>query len=327
MIQFKNPEYFLLFAVLPFLYVWLMKRRKSSLSVSFVSELKKIGTGRASRIQQHLNLLRIIAFTLLVVALTRPQTVTSEREFEASGIDIVLALDISGSMLAEDFKPINRITVAKQEAKRFIQSRQSDRIGLVVFSAKSYTQCPLTLDYDVLMKLIDDIEVGMIKDGTAIGLGIANAVNRLRETDGKSKIIILLTDGNNNAGNIDPITAAELARSFGIRIYTIGIGTAGMVPFPIEDPIFGKRYVQAQVDIDEGILKRISDITGGLYFSARDAASLAKVYKRINELEKSVFKVKEYTSFSELFHGLLLTGLMLLMLEMLFRNTLFIKIP
>jgi len=327
MMEFKNPEYFLLLLLLPAILFWVSKQKRSSLQFSSVAKFKKIRDRSAYRFLFYLNLLRIAALVFMIIALARPQHVAAEREYEASGLDIMLALDISGSMLAEDFKPVNRMTVAKEEAKRFVRGRKSDRIGLVVFAKKSYTQCPLTLDYDVLMKLVDDVEIGMIKDGTAIGLGIANAVNRLRESDGKSKIIILLTDGDNNAGNIDPITAAELAKSFGIKIYTIGIGTGGMVPFPIDDPIFGKRYVQAKVDIDEKTLKRISDITGGLYFPARDAKMLSEIYQRIGELEKSNFKIKEYSSYGELFHYFLIPGLLILLLEISFRQLFFIKIP
>jgi len=274
-----------------------------------------------------LHTLRIISLILLITAFARPQEVDVEREFETKGVDIVLALDISGSMLAEDFKPENRISVAKTEAKKFITGRQNDRIGLVVFAKQSYTQCPLTLDYRILDALIDGIEVGLIKDGTAIGLGIATAVNRLRESNAKSKIIILLTDGENNAGNIDPVTAAELAKSFGIRIYTIGIGRGGLVPFPIEDPIFGKRYVQAEVKIDEKILKRIADITDGIFFQAKDASSLAKVYQKIDSLERTEVKVKEYSSFRELYHWVLIPGFFLLLFEVLLGNSLFLKIP
>ena len=325
--QFKDPSYFIFLAILPIVYWYLIRRKRSAVRFSSLAELKTIKGNSAAWTQSFLSLLRTAAIALFVIAIARPQRVSAEREFEASGIDIVIALDISGSMLAEDFKPINRIAVAKEEAKKFIQNRKSDRIGLVVFAGKSYTQCPLTLDYDVLMKLIDDVEIGMIKDGTAIGLGIANAVNRLRESDGKSKIIILLTDGDNNAGNIDPITAAELAKSFGIKIYTVGIGRGGLVPFPIDDPIFGKRYVQAEVSIDEKTLKRISDITGALFFSARDAQSLSKIYEKINALEKSDFKIKEYSNFSELYHYFLFPAFFILLAEILIRNIFFVKIP
>jgi Ca-activated chloride channel family protein len=185
----------------------------------------------------------------------------------------------------------------------------------------------LTLDYDVLLRLIEDVEIGLIKDGTAIGLGIANAVNRLRLSDGKTKIIILLTDGDNNAGNIDPITAAELAKSFGIKVYTIGIGTGGLVPFPIDDPIFGKRYVRTQINIDEKTMKRIADITGGLYFPARSPEALGEIYKKIDALEKSQFKVSEFISYRELFPYWLVPALALLFLEVVSRDLFFLKIP
>lgn len=327
MMEFKNPEFFILLPLLPLVLLWLAKQKRSAFLFSATKKFKQTRDRSAARFLFYLNILRIVALIFMIVALARPQHVAAEREYQASGLDIMLALDISGSMLAEDFKPVNRMTVAKEEAKKFVHGRKSDRIGLVVFAKKSYTQCPLTLDYSVLMKLIDDVEIGMIKDGTAIGLGVANAVNRLRESDGKSRVIILLTDGDNNAGNIDPITAAELAKSFGIKVYTIGIGTGGMVPFPIDDPIFGKRYVQAKVDIDEKTLKRIADITGGLYFPARDAKMLSEIYNRIGELEKTDFKIKEYSSYGELFHYFLIPGILILLLEITLRQLFFVKVP
>ena len=294
---------------------------------STLADIKKIkGTGAVS-VRSLLHIFRLIAFALMITGLARPQTVESEREFETRGIDIVIALDISGSMLAEDFKPVNRMAVAKEEAKKFVAGRQNDRIGLVVFARKGYTQCPLTLDYEVLSQLIDEIEVGLIKDGTAIGLGIATAVNRLRESDAKSKVIILLTDGENNAGNLDPVTSAELAKTFGIKIYTITIGKGGLVPFPIEDPVFGKRYVQAEVKVDEQILKRIADITDGRHFAAGDPQGLTQAYKRINELETSEVKIKEYSSYRELYHLFLVPGLLMLLAEVLAANTVFLKLP
>ena len=239
----------------------------------------------------------------------------------------MIALDISGSMLAEDFQPENRVYVAKQEAIKFINGRENDRVGLVVFSKKAFTQCPLTLDYRILAELLSEIRVGMIADGTAIGMGIATAVNRLRDSNAKSKVIILITDGENNAGNIDPVTAAELAKSFGIKVYTIGVGKGGMVPFPVDDPLFGKRYVQANVEIDEATLKRIADITGGLFFRARDPVALSEIYERINKLEKSEVKVKEYRSYNEMFPIFLIPALLLLLLEIFLRRTLLLKVP
>ena len=271
--------------------------------------------------------LRAVMLLFLIAALARPSSVSSDKEYQTNGVDIMIALDISGSMLAEDFQPENRIFVAKQEAAKFIQGRENDRIGLVVFSKKAFTQCPLTLDYRILIELLSEIRVGMIADGTAIGMGIATAVNRLRDSNAKSKVIILITDGENNAGNIDPITAAELAKSFGIKIYAIGVGKGGMVPFPVDDPLFGKRYVQANVEIDETTLKRIADITGGLFFRARDTAALSEIYERINKLEKSEVKVKEYRSFNELFPFFLIPALLLLLLDIFLRRTILLKVP
>lgn len=267
------------------------------------------------------------SFALFILALARPQKVTSEREFQTKGVDIMISMDISGSMLAEDFKPENRMHIAKQEAIKFVRNRQNDRIGLVVFARKAFTQCPLTLDYDVLTKLIGDVEIGMIADGTAVGMGLATAVNRLRDSPAKSKVIILITDGENNAGNIDPITAAELAKTFNIRVHTIGVGRGGLVPFPVNDPLFGKRYVQANVEIDELSLKRIADITGGLFFRARDPKSLSEIYEKINQLEKTEIKVREYRSYEELFPLFLVPGMFLLFAEILLSRTVLLKVP
>jgi len=324
---FRNPAFFLLLLLLPPIFLWAKQREKLQFAFSSLEFFK--GQPATPRIVlfKLLPYLRAVMFLFLIAALARPSTVSSDREYQTNGVDIMIALDISGSMLAEDFQPENRIFVAKQEATKFIQGRENDRIGLVVFSKKAFTQCPLTLDYRILTELLSEIRVGMIADGTAIGMGIATAVNRLRDSNAKSKVIILLTDGENNAGNIDPITAAELAKSFGIKIYAIGVGKGGMVPFPVDDPLFGKRYVQVNVDIDETTLKRIADITGGLFFRARDTASLSEIYERINKLEKSEVKVKEYRSFNELFPIFLIPALLLLLLDIFLRRTLLLKVP
>jgi Ca-activated chloride channel homolog len=208
-----------------------------------------------------------------------------------------------------------------------VKGRENDRIGLVVFAKKAFTQCPLTLDYDVLMRLIQEVQIGMIADGTAIGMGLATAVNRLRDSNAKSKVIILITDGENNAGNIDPITAAELAKTFGIKAYTIAVGRGGLVPFPVQDPLFGKRYIQANVEIDETTMKRIADITGGLFFRARDPQSLSEIYEKINKLETTEVKVKEYRSYDELFYWFLIPALLLLFIEVTLRQTVLLKVP
>lgn len=324
---FRHPAFFLLLLLLPLIFWGAKRREKLEFAFSSLELFKGRPVTPRMVLFELLPFLRAMIFLLLITALARPSSVSSDKEYQTHGVDIMIALDISGSMLAEDFQPENRIYVAKQEAIRFIKGRENDRIGLVVFSKKAFTQCPLTLDYRILTELLSEIRVGMIADGTAIGMGIATAVNRLRDSNAKSKIIILITDGENNAGNIDPITAAELAKSFGIKIYTIGVGKGGMVPFPVDDPLFGKRYVQANVEIDETTLKRIADITGGMFFRARDTEGLSEIYERINKLEKSEVKVKEYRSYNELFAIFLIPALLLLLLDILLRRTLLLKVP
>lgn len=325
--EFKHPAYFILLLLMPLLVYYSKHRHKVSLAYSNNSFLKKGELSLRAMLYGLLPFARAASFALFVFALARPQQVTAEKEYQTNGVDIVIAMDISGSMLAEDFKPENRMVVAKQEAIKFIKGRENDRIGMVVFAKKAYTQCPLTTDYNILTQLIEQIQIGMIADGTAIGMGLATSVNRLRDSKAKSKVIILITDGSNNAGNIDPITAAELAKAFGIKVYSICIGRGGMVPFPVNDPLFGKRYIQANVEIDEMVLKRISDITGGLYFRARDPRSLNEIYEKINTLEKTEIKVKEYRSYNELFSLFLVPALLILLLEVLLSRTVLLKVP
>ena len=324
---FRYPAFFLLLFLLPPIFLWAKRREKLEFAFSSFELFKDRSTTPRMFLFKALPFLRGIIFLLLIAALARPSSVSSDREYQTHGVDIIIALDISGSMLAEDFQPENRVYVAKQEAIKFIKGRENDRVGLVVFAKKAFTQCPLTLDYRILIELLSEIRVGMIADGTAIGMGIATAVNRLRDSNAKSKVIILITDGENNSGNIDPVTAAELAKSFGIKVYTIGVGKGGMVPFPVDDPLFGKRYVQANVEIDETTLKRIADITGGLFFRARDPAALSEIYERINKLEKSEVKVKEYRSYNELFPIFMIPALLLLLLDIFLRRTLLLKVP
>jgi len=326
-VEFRNPLFFLLILLLPLLYFFARKRKQVQIGFSSFSFFEGAPASLRVFFYQLLPLLRLAILLLFIIALARPSNVSSEREYRTKGVDIVISLDISGSMLAEDFKPQNRLHVAKEEAARFIQGRINDRIALVVFAKKAFTQCPLTLDYRILIALLDDIRTGMIADGTAIGMGIATAVNRLRESEAKSKVIILITDGENNSGNIDPITAAELAKTFGIKVYTIGVGKGGLVPFPVMDPLFGKRYVQAEVEVDEMTLKRIADITGARFFRARDPKALAGIYEKINELETTEIKVKEYSSYSELFHFFLIPALFLLLFDLLLRRTIFLRVP
>lgn len=325
--EFRHPAVFFLLLLVPLFFYFSKKRSRSTLAFSSIQLLKKSPPSLKILCLRLLPWMRLLALVLFITALARPEKSSAEREYETNGVDILISMDISGSMMAEDFKPENRMLVAKQEASKFIRGRENDRIGLVVFARQAFTQCPLTLDYDVLLRLLDEIQVGMIPDGTAVGMGLATAVNRLRESTAKSKVIILITDGSNNAGNIDPITAAELAKTFGLKVYTICIGRGGLVPFPVNDPLFGKRYVQANVEIDEMTLKRIADITGGLYFRARDPQALSEIYDRINKLEKTEVKVKEYRSYEELFHYFLIPALLLLFIELLLGQTYALKIP
>lgn len=326
--EFKSPVFFIFLLLLPVVFYFSNRRGRAAIRFSMTAPLRAAQSWSwRLMLYKLMPFLRGLILVLFILSLARPQKVTAEREHTTKGVDIIITLDISGSMLAEDFKPENRITVAKQEAAKFIKGRENDRIGLVVFARKAFTQAPLTLDYEVLVSLLDEIQVGMIPDGTAIGMGLATSVNRLRDSDAKSKVIILIGDGANNAGNIDPITAAELAKTFGIKVYPVLVGRGGLVPFPVNDPLFGKRYVQAEVEIDEMSMKRIADITGGLFFRARDPKSLEEVYARINELEKTEVNVKEYRSYEEVFAIFLFPALALLLLELLLTQTVLVKVP
>ncbi|HDL03258.1 MAG TPA: VWA domain-containing protein [candidate division Zixibacteria bacterium] len=322
---------FIIFAAVIALMIYynLKKRRYHSASIKY-SDLKivkrSIKTGR-QKLRFILPALRIIAVILFVIAFARPQAGTENREVSTEGIDIMLALDVSGSMKAEDFKPHNRLYVAKEEIKKFVEKRISDRIGLVVFSQSSFTQCPLTLDYGILLNFLDQVKFGMIKDGTAIGMALANCVNRLRESPSKSKVIILLTDGVNNAGQIDPLTAATIAKTMNVKIYTIGAGKPGNAMYPIDDPIFGKRYVYLPNEIDEETLKEIARKTGGKYFRARSEEELEEIYSEIDRMEKTEIKVNEYVQYRELFSIFVILGLGFLVLEMFLSQTVFRKIP
>jgi Ca-activated chloride channel family protein len=260
--------------------------------------------------------------------LARPQSTSKEEKITTKGIDIVLAMDVSSSMLAEDFRPKNRIEAAKMVAKEFIKGRKNDRIGLVVFAGESFTQCPLTLDYGVLYTILDHLKVASKDwDGTAIGMGLATAINRLKDSKAKSKVIILLTDGRNNRGQIDPITAARMAKAFGIRVYTIGTGTRGTAMYPVQDPLWGTRYVPMRVDIDEDLLRQIARITGGKYFRATSTEKLREIYKEISKMEKTKIEVKEYTRYEEFFVYFLALALVLLLAEVVLANTYFKTIP
>lgn len=329
--NFADPKFLFLLLLLPLLGWRYWQRHKTlggSIRYSNLELLKNLPKPSSYSSRHLLLTLRLLALALIIVALARPQSGHTEEEVTTEGIDIVLSLDISGSMLAEDFKPRNRVEAAKLVAEQFITGRRSDRIGMVVFSARSFTQCPLTLDYGVLINFLKKVEVGMIKeDGTAIGLGLATAVDRLRNSKAKSKVIILLTDGRNNAGEIDPLTAARVAQAFNVRIYTVGVGTRGEAMYPVQDPFFGKRYVRMPVDIDEETLTQIADLTDGQYFRATDRQSLEKIFAEIDKLEKTKIEVKQFTRYRELFVGWLVAALGLVFVETVLANTKFRKIP
>lgn len=302
--EFANPQWFWALASLPLvigIYIYrFFANRQSALIFSNLSHLENIpGSWRS-----HLHWLQAILFwaalVLIIVALARPQERLTTIERKAEGIDIVLVMDLSTSMRAEDLKP-NRFEAARAVAKEFIDKRISDRIGLVAFAMKSFTVVPPTLDYRLLKDLLDELEMGSIEDGTAIGMGIATAINRLKESQAKSKVVILLTDGQNNAGEIDPVTAADLALTYGIKIYTIGAGTRGTAPYPIQDPIFGRRYQNIQVNIDEEMLEQVAQLTGGKYFRAMDSQQLAEIYDEIDALEKTEVEELIYTDYTDLY--------------------------
>jgi Ca-activated chloride channel family protein len=267
----------------------------------------------------------VLAILLIVVAIARPQASDSWRTENTEGIDIVIALDVSGTMLAEDFKP-NRLEASKTVANEFILSRPNDNIGLVLFAGKSFTQCPLTTDHAVLVNLFNSIQYGMIEDGTAIGLGLANAVNRLKDSKAKSKVVILLTDGDNNRGDIAPVAAGELAQTFGIRVYTIGVGSMGMVNIPVQTPM-GTQYQQIESAFNEKPLQEIASTTGGKYFRATNNEKLRSIYQEIDQKEKTKINVREYSKKYEEYFLFALAGLVLLVLEVLLRNIYLRKLP
>ncbi len=313
---FEYPFVLYLLLLIPLLVFWYWKRNKKSTPDVTYSSLQMFDGVKPTLRERLIHLpalLRVLALSFLIVALARPQSFSSGENVYTEGIDIAMLLDISGSMLAEDFKP-NRLDAAKNVIDEFIAGRTSDKIGLVVFAGQSFTQCPLTIDYSVLRNLLKEIKSGMIEDGTAIGTAIANGVNRLKDSSAKSKIIILLTDGVNNSGEIDPITAAQIAKTFGVRIYTVGVGTRGEAPYPFNTP-FGKRYQMVPVEIDEGVLQQVASITDGNYFRATDNTKLKEIYDEIDKLEKTRVEITSYRNATELFYEWAGLGLLLLVLE------------
>lgn len=328
-IEFANPIYLYLLLIIPALIVWYLFRHKHAQADLQISSTVTFEASKKS-LKQYLYYIliffRLLAISCLIIALARPQSSTSRQNVSIEGIDIIMALDVSSSMLAQDLKP-DRLEAAKNVASEFFDGRPNDRIGLVIFSGETFTQCPLTTDHSVIKNLFKDIKSGMIQDGTAIGDGIATAVNRLKESKAISKVIILLTDGVNNAGSIDPISAAEIAKLYGIRIYTIGVGTIGMAPYPVPSPFGGVQYQQMEVKIDEELLKEVTAITDGKYFRAVSNRKLKEIYQEIDQLEKSKIDVTEFRRKKEEFLPLALMALLLLSAEIILKKTVFKTLP
>ncbi len=327
--RFANPLFILLLvpvAAAAWYYFERERKKKAALLFSDFRIFKGLGNFSSNK-RQLLFWLRLIALVLLVFAIARPQSGLRTEEISTKGIDIVLCMDTSGSMKAEDLKP-SRLQVAKSVASDFVKGRRNDRLGIVVFSAVSLLQCPLTSDYGAVIDFMKSVEIGMTQtDGTAIGNALATSVDRLKDSKAKSKIIILLTDGRNNMGEVDPVTAAKLATAFNIKIYTIGVGTEGEAPFPVEDPMFGKRYVYIKEDLDEGTLRAIAETTEGLYFRATTAEALKEIYKQIDKMEKTEIKGIEYTEYTDHYLPLLVIALLAFMAELILNNTLLRKLP
>jgi Ca-activated chloride channel family protein len=332
MIQFLHPEYLFLLALVP-LVAWLRGRKGAAASVRYssVEAAKRVGGVRKTRAGRALIVLRLLGLAALLVALARPQLGQDRTEITTSGVDIMLALDVSSSMEALDFQidgeQTNRIDAVKEVVSQFIADRPDDRIGMVAFAGRPYMVSPLTLDHDWLKQRLEDVALGQVEDGTAIGSAAASAVNRLRDQEAESKLVILLTDGMNNAGQVTPELAAEAAKTLGIKIYTIGAGTRGEAPVPATDMFGRKTFAMAKVDIDEETLERVAEMTGGRYFRATDTDSLERIYAEINELEKTERVVKQYAQYRELFAWALIPGLCFLGLEVGLGATRFRRIP
>lgn len=325
---FANIEcLFLLILLIPYIVWYILRRKRNEATLQISDAHVYAHTPKSYKLYLlHLPfLLRLAALTMVILVLARPQSTNSWQNSEIEGIDIMLAIDVSTSMLAEDLKP-NRLEAAKDVAAEFINGRPNDNIGIVVFAGESFTQCPLTTDHAVLLNLFEGIKCGIIEDGTAIGMGIANAVTRLKDSKAKSKVIILLTDGTNNRGDISPYTAAEIAKSFGIRVYTIGVGTNGTAPYPYQT-VAGVQYINVPVDIDEEVLTQIAGITDGNYYRATSNSKLKEVYEQIDKLEKTKLNVKEYSKRQEEYRIFALIAFLCVLFEVLLRNSILKKIP
>lgn len=328
-ITLVNPQFLLLLLLLPLISIWYFLRHRQRYPELRMSNLKTLsGSGNwRGKLRGILPVLRGLSFIALIIALARPQLTLKEEEIKAEAIDIILVMDLSSSMLAQDFKP-DRMEVSKRVAAEFVDKRQYDRIGLAVFAGEAFTQCPLTTDHRILKEFLANLRCGMLEDGTAIGMGLATAVNRLKESDAKSKVVILLTDGDNNAGYIKPITAAEIAREFNVKVYTIGVGSRGKALTPVSRRSDGQYiFGLANVQIDEGLLMKLAEMTGGSYFRATSEESLERIYQDIDTLEKTEISVTSIKRYSDEFHRFALFGMLFLVFEIVLRYTVFRTIP
>ncbi len=317
---FANPQFLYLLALLPVIvafHIWKSRRGSVSVRISTMNPFSALGRPFRWYIREMLFVLRLIVLGLLIIVLARPQSANEWEQVNSEGIDIVMCIDASGSMQARDFNP-DRLEASKELASRFISGRQGDRFGIVVFSAESFTQCPLTTDKATVLNLMNELKFGMIEDGTAIGMGLATSVNRLKESRAKSKVVILLTDGVNNRGMISPLTAADIAQQYNIRVYTIGVGSMGTAPMPV-NTAFGTRLQDVRVEIDEDVLQKIADKTGGEYFRATDNAKLAEIYKEIDKLEKTILDVQKFSKRKDEYFLWLLAAAIILFVEIIIR--------
>ena len=329
MSRLAYPWCLLVLAVIPLIAYWRIRRRGREPALRFpeLTPLAALAPSLWARLAWLPFAIRMLAVALLIVALARPQKGAAGEEIVAEGVDIMLVIDVSSSMLAEDFRPQNRLHVAKEVVADFIQKRDNDRLGMVVFARHAFTKTPLTLDHDILLTQLEDVAIGIVPDGTAIGNAIASGVNRIKNSDAKSKLMILLTDGENTAGEIDPLTAARLAKTFGIKIYTVGVGRGGLVPYPFRDPLYGVVYQNVEIPIDEENLTRIADTTGGRFFRARDAESLKAVYSEIDSLERTQIEQVQYVRYTELAPRFMTAALLFLALELTLSRTRLRRFP
>jgi Ca-activated chloride channel homolog len=328
--HFHSPQLLWLLLLVPLLAWDAVRRegkRRASIRFPGTAQLRGLSSGWVQRFRHLPVVLRLAALTLIVIALARPQSGERLEETDSLGLDIALVLDVSTSMKTMDFQPRNRLYVAKQVLENFINGRKHDRISLVVFAGRSYTQCPPTLDYGVLTSLLRQVDFGRVQDGTAIGTGIMNAANRLRGDGAQGKVMILLTDGVNNAGEVSPVTAARAAAALGIKVYTIGVGKEGEHPLEVDDPLYGRQVVMVKTEIDEAMLREVSAATGGKYYRAQNPKALEAIYKEIDGLEKVEIKTSRYTRYSELFMTVALIALVLLLTELVLAQTRFRRAP